>query len=303
MATSKILNPSLIFFFFLYFIASHSFPTNPLPLSSNIERWCLSVPHPEPCRYYLSHRSSPLQLNNRSDFYKLSVKAALDLSIHAQGRVRRLGASCDGEAEKTAWLDCWKLFGNTVLHLNRTLSFAGGRIYTVVDEQTWLSAALTNLYTCSKGFTELNASSSFMQPVMRYNVSDLISNCLAINNASLNATLSPPSLKWVGGRRLMQAPDRADFVVAKDGSGNFRTIKAALDAATALRRSSGRRIVIRVKTGVYSENLQILSGLNDLTITGDGKGKTIITGRRSVALGYTTFSSPTVSMNFRNSFS
>ncbi|PKU79110.1 pectinesterase 2-like [Dendrobium catenatum] len=294
--TKIIIPPAILFFFFfllLHFSTAQSFPSKS---SGDIEWWCRTMPHPEPCRYYLSHPSAPPHVINRSDFYKISVKVALDLSIHAQGRMKQLGARCNGEAEKTAWLDCWKLFGNTVLQLNRTLSPAGDTC-TAMDAQTWLSAALTNLYTCNKGFTELKANSSFMQPVLRYNVSDLISNCLAINNASLNATVAGPSWVWAGRRRLMQASGRTDFVVAQDGSGNFRTIKEALDAAAALRRSrSSGRIVIRVKAGVYAENLQILSSLHDLTIAGDGKGKTIITGRRSVSLGYTTFSSPTVSV-------
>ncbi|XP_020594858.1 pectinesterase 2-like [Phalaenopsis equestris] len=300
MDTAAILNrppKPLLFFFFLFFslhcITTHSFPATSLPSSHNIDCWCRSVPHPEPCRLYLSHPNSTV--HRRSDFFKISVKAALNLAVHAQARTRRLGSRCSSEAEKTAWLDCWKLFGNTVLQLNRTLFFSVNNS-NAVDAQTWLSAALTNLYTCNKGFTELKANSSFMQPVFSYRVSDLISNCLAINSASFNGTVELPRWGWEGGRRLLQASGRADFVVAKDGSGNFGTIKAALDAAAALRRSSSRRIVVHVKIGVYAEYLQIASSLRDLTITGDGKGKTIITGRRSVALGYTTFSSATISV-------
>ncbi|OAY68619.1 putative pectinesterase/pectinesterase inhibitor 17 [Ananas comosus] len=83
-------------------------------------------------------------------------------------------------------------------------------------------------------------------------------------------------------RRLLQlASSRPDLVVAQDGSGNFRTIKDALNAAAAAKQS-GRRgsgtFVIYVKAGAYSENLNVVSGLSNLTLIGDGIGRTVITG-------------------------
>ncbi|KAK8963630.1 Pectinesterase 2 [Platanthera guangdongensis] len=289
------LKPS-IFILFIYAAAAAFFvPANSIPLTGDINRWCRGMPHPASCRHYLSNPHSPAPpLKRRSDFYKQSVKAALDLAVHARGRLEQLGVHRPAGPGKTAWLDCCKLFENTVLQLNRTL-FPAGRNCTALDSQTWLSAALTNLQTCGKGFSDLKADSSFIQPVMKYNLSDLISNCLALNNATFKATALP----WGGGaarRKLLQVSASADFVVAKDGSGNFGTIKAALDAAATRRQSSVKRILVHVKAGVYAESLQIISSLSDLTMTGDGKGKTIITGSRSVTGGYTTFSSPTVSV-------
>ncbi|KAK9914047.1 hypothetical protein M0R45_037845 [Rubus argutus] len=70
----------------------------------------------------------------------------------------------------------------------------------------------------------------------------------------------------------------ADVVVAQDGSGHYKTIKAALDAAA--KRSGTKRFVIRVKSGVYEENLEIK--LKNIYLLGDGLRSTIITGSRSV---------------------
>lgn len=283
MATSPLI-PLLLLLLPLYITAVHS------SSSSDVESWCRSTPHPHSCRNCLSRANSPPGLLTQSDFYKLSLQAALDLAVHARTRVARLGNSCDGAAERTAWHDCHKLFANTAFQLNRTLSRSGGSS-SVLDEQTWLSAALTNLNTCNRGFAELKANASFMRPVLRYNLSDIVSNCLAINNASFDATVA-----WGGGRRRLQGSGGADFVVAQDGTGNFKTVREAVEAAEGLRRRRRRgRIVIHVKAGVYAEYLVIGSGFDDLTIAGDGKGKTIITGNRSVALGFTTFSCPTVS--------
>ncbi|KAG1354500.1 Pectinesterase 2 [Cocos nucifera] len=277
--------------------------------------WCHNTPHPEACRYYLAHPKPPEQPKDEHEFFTLHLQVTYDLTARAESHVGRLGRRCGTKPERKAWVDCWKLFGNTVFQLNRTLHHAKST-FTAFDSQTWLSASLTNLETCSKGFADLGASAEIIHPVMHYNLSDLISNCLAINqlNATTDSTaaVDSPSFISAANRKLLQLSSQPDFIVAKDGSGNFRTIQGALDAAAALRSSRTSRIVIRVKAGVYNEYLQVVSSLSDLTMVGDGKGNTIITGSRSVASGSTTFSSPTFSVfgdgfiardiTFRNTF-
>ncbi|KAK1558767.1 hypothetical protein Q3G72_006367 [Acer saccharum] len=108
---------------------------------------------------------------------------------------------------------------------------------TQVDKQTWLSTALTNLETCQTGFVELGVYDNLL-PLMSNNVSKLISNTLSLNKV----TYKPPSFRdgfpfWVkpGDRKLLQTPSpasRANIVVAKDDSGNFKTIKEAVTAAS-----------------------------------------------------------------------
>ncbi|KAL0312316.1 UNVERIFIED_CONTAM: putative pectinesterase/pectinesterase inhibitor 17 [Sesamum radiatum] len=61
------------------------------------------------------------------------------------------------------------------------------------------------------------------------------------------------------------------------GSGDFTTIKAALDAA---QRRAGGRFLIHLKKGTYNEYVVIPSHLKDITMIGDGIGKTIITGNK-----------------------
>ncbi|KAK9273435.1 hypothetical protein L1049_018245 [Liquidambar formosana] len=130
------------------------------------------------------------------------------------------------------------------------------------------------------------------------NVSKLVSNTLAINKVPY----SEPSYKegfptWVkpGDRKLLQSSSpasQANIVVAKDGSGNYKTVKEAISAASS--RSGSGRYVIYVKAGVYSENVEIGNGLKNIMLVGDGIGKTIITGSRSVGGGSTTFKSATL---------
>lgn len=305
--TTNVLLLSFLFLLSLPFSDSCSPCTNASsPLANNdIKWWCKRTPHPQVCRHYLSHHDLPPLPHHRTDFFTLSVRAAFDVSLHAQSHLKSLEPRCrKSRRTRKAVLDCWKLYGNTLLLLNHTLNATPHQYYTPVDAQTWLSAALTNLRTCKKGFSDLKASHRIIRPIIRYNLSELISNSLAINRPkNVTAALTPAvstraGAGWtsVANRNLLQASVQADFVVAKDGSSRYRTVQAAVNAASARRlRRHRRRIVIYVKAGVYNEIVTVVSSLTDLTMIGDGMGKTIITGSRSVARGYTTFSSPTFS--------
>nr|GMD52059.1 pectinesterase 2-like [Ipomoea batatas] len=102
---------------------------------------------------------------------------------------------------------------------------------------------------------------------------------------------------WVspGDRKLLQdgSAVRPNLVVASDGSGDFKTVKAALVAAAQRRRGSGR-FVIHIKGGVYRENVEIGWKTKNIMLVGDGLRRTIISGSRSVGGGSTTFNSATV---------
>ncbi|CAA0834596.1 Probable pectinesterase/pectinesterase inhibitor 17 [Striga hermonthica] len=115
-------------------------------------------------------------------------------------------------------------------------------------------------------------------------------------NSSIHETYGYGFPAWVpprDRRRLLQAGVRPNVVVAQDGSGNYRTIRDALDAA---RRSGSGRFVIHVRRGVYRENLEIGNSLRNIMLVGDGMRDTVITGSRSVGGGYTTFRSATVAV-------
>ena len=135
---------------------------------------------------------------------------------------------------------------------------------------------------------------------MSNNVSLLLSNTLALNKGVSNSSSSVNGYKegfprWVrpGDRKLLQSSNpRANVVVALDGSGNFRTGAAAVAAAG--RRSGNGRYVIYVKAGTYRENVEIGKDVRNVMLLGDGIGRTIITGSRSVDGGSTTFKSATV---------
>ena len=65
-----------------------------------------------------------------------------------------------------------------------------------------------------------------------------------------------------------------DFVVAKDGSGDFFTVQEAVDAAPDYCKQSGTRILIR--EGLYREKLTVPSNKQKLHLTGENVWKTVI---------------------------
>jgi hypothetical protein len=85
-------------------------------------------------------------------------------------------------------------------------------------------------------------------------------------------------------RRLLQATTttapNANAIVALDGSGEYTSVQAAVDAAPS---KSSSRWVIYIKGGVYNENVNIAAGQTNLMFVGDGAGVTILTGSKSVA--------------------
>ncbi|KAL5850740.1 hypothetical protein ACOSQ4_008753 [Xanthoceras sorbifolium] len=163
------------------------------------------------------------------------------------------------------------------------------------DIQTWLSAALTFQQTCKDSVESLGLSGDLMNKIsqkMEY-LSQLASNPLSLVNrvttASprkgtgrrlLNEEVQLAFPNWVSSkdRKLLQAQTiKANVIVSKDGTGNYRTVSEAIKAA------SGNRFVIYVKAGVYKEKIR--TNKDGITLIGDGKYSTIITGDDSAARG------------------
>ncbi|KAI4354838.1 hypothetical protein L6164_003670 [Bauhinia variegata] len=261
---------------------------------NEVKNWCSQTPNPQPCEYFLGNnpaRESKL-IKHKSDFLKLSLQLAQERALNGHENTLLLGPKCRNPREKAAWSDCLELYEQTIQKLNKTLD--PNTKCSQTDAQTWLSTALTNLETCYAGFYELGVQ-DYVLPLMSNNVTKLLSNTLSLNKVSYQE----PSYKngfptWVkpGDRKLLQtssAASQANIVVAKDGSGKYTTVNAAISAAP---KSSSGRYVIYVKTGVYNEQVEIKA--KNIMLVGDGIGKTIITGSKSVGGGTTTFRSATV---------
>lgn len=171
------------------------------------------------------------------------------------------------------------------------------------DIQTWLSAAITFQQACKDSVRNHVSSNSHMGEIyqkMDY-LSELGSNPLALANRITGSSPSPTGRRvleleddgfpsWVSAadRRLLQGTEiKANAVVAKDGSGNFKTVSEAIQAAT------GGRFVIHVKAGTYNERIK--TNKDGITLIGDGKYSTIIIGSGSVGKGSSLGGSATFS--------
>ena len=194
---------------------------------------------------------------------------------------------------------------------------AGGRLGTGdarSDLRSWLSGALGNQDTCKEG---LDATGSVLGSLVATGlqaVTSLLADGLGQVAAAAgeDAAAYPPSSRrgLLGGgsrarpprwlrareRRLLQMPVGpgglpVDAVVAQDGSGNFTTVSAAVEAAP---EESAARFVIYVKKGVYREAVEVRKKKWNLMLVGDGMGATVISGDRNYVDGYTTYRSATV---------
>ncbi|EHA8590296.1 Pectinesterase 2 [Cocos nucifera] len=219
----------------------------------------------------------------------------MDRAVQAHEVASAIDTSSLDSKANAAWADCLKFSKDTIKQINRSMSSTSKD-----DVQTWLSAAMANQQTCQNGFNDLGSSFPLGSPFLSYNISELLSNSLAMNNAMAlkKSGGSPRSLsdgfpKWMSAthRKLLRSSNtNANLVVAKDGSGSYTTISEAIAAAT--NQSSGTsRFVIHVKAGIYNETVE--TSMNNLMITGDGIGATIITGSKNVHDGFTTPQSAT----------
>jgi pectinesterase len=73
-----------------------------------------------------------------------------------------------------------------------------------------------------------------------------------------------------------QTPDYpATLTVAQDGSGNYKTIQEAINSVRDLAQ---RRVTIHIKKGVYHEKIVVPSWKTSISLVGESKDSTIITG-------------------------
>ncbi|XP_010537086.1 PREDICTED: probable pectinesterase/pectinesterase inhibitor 61 [Tarenaya hassleriana] len=210
---------------------------------------------------------------------------------------------------RSAYDACLELLDDSVDDLSRALSGGGSHS----DVLTWLSSAMTNHDTCTEGFDENEGFSDSGGVKGRVggavkDLSELVSNCLAIFSGKVGDLSAVPVENrrrrlleteeelelpiWLGkrDRELLSIPAakiQADIVVSKDGTGTCKTIAEAIKKAP---EHSSRRIVIYVKAGRYEEeNLKVGRKKTNVMFIGDGKGKTVITGGKSISDDLTTF--------------
>lgn len=73
---------------------------------------------------------------------------------------------------------------------------------------------------------------------------------------------------------LVATAQTKKIIVAKDGTGNYKTVQSAFDAIPL---SNKKPVVIYIRNGIYQEKLHLDSSKNFVTMIGENKFKTILT--------------------------
>ncbi|CAL0308887.1 unnamed protein product [Lupinus luteus] len=297
------------------------------PSHAIIKSACSSTLYPELC--FSTVTSEPSSVTNKVSSHKDVILLSLNIStgtvernyftikklLNQKGRTKR---------EKVALHDCLETIDESLYELKKAIddlkeypSSKRSLAEYADDLKTLLSSAITNQETCLDGFSHDQACKRTRKNVEggQVHVEHLCSNALAMvknltdtdmandeknkmsvgsNNRKLMEESEVNWPEWISAadRRLLQSSTvTPNVVVAADGSGNYRTVSAAVAAAP---ENSAKRYVIRIKAGVYKENVDVPKKKTNIMFLGDGRSNTIITASRNVADGSTTFNSATV---------
>ncbi|KAM0952286.1 putative pectinesterase [Dioscorea sansibarensis] len=197
--------------------------------------------------------------------------------------------------QQAALEDCLQL-----LDLSRDRVLSSVRAITKsahTDARTWLSAVLTNHDTCLdglNGYVKLSMESQLKSLMESTSMSLALLATSDDDDVMITQVVEFPSWTSNYDRKLLEARTakdvKANVVVAKDGSGKFKTVQEAVNSVPD---NSNTRYVIYVKKGVYKETVRLEKKKKNVMIVGDGMDSTVITGSLNFVDGTTTFNSAT----------
>ncbi|CAN1141792.1 Probable pectinesterase/pectinesterase inhibitor 58 [Linum perenne] len=272
---------------------------------------CQPTNYKEECMKSLSSANS----SDPKDLIRVGILAVSDSVKKSFNLSDDLVAKADKESKrsKTALSDCKELLNDASEKLQDIIEKVNASdIQTIAnrsdDFRTWMSYVIGYQELCMDGFdqdSEVRADvrqSTEVGNQLTDNVLEIlagIQKVLSSYGLKLNLTGITEGGEEDHHRRLLQdngyprwmsATDRKllasnpnmvpNAVVAKDGSGKFKTISAALAAYPPNLQG---RYVIYVKSGVYNEQVTVGKKMKNVYMYGDGPRKSILTGHLSFA--------------------
>lgn len=259
-----------------------------------------------------------------SDPKKL-IEAAFDATVNSIADVLKSSAALKQVATdpgtKGAFDVCDEVLQNAVEDLKTSIdkvevfNAAQGKEF-IADLRTLLAGVGDDQETCIDAFENTTGDTGEKMKSLLKTAKEMASNGLAMVSdiSKLLGALQLGKLTNGGGssgRKLLSDEDVSSFdrrilavsklalkptmVVAKDGSGQFKTISEAI--GTLPKKNNDTTIVIQVKAGVYAETVIFPKKVNRIVLIGDGPEKTIITGKLSFAGGVKTYHTATVAVN------
>ncbi|XP_068660733.1 putative pectinesterase/pectinesterase inhibitor 28 [Aristolochia californica] len=275
-----------------------------------VKALCQPTDFKETCESSLSKAAG--NTSDPKELIKLAFKVTLTKVKEVLKNSTLLKEAHKDPMTKKALANCEELMGYAIDDLKTSLGQIGtfdlSTLNEVVEDvKMWLSATVTYQETCVDGFDGVDSKVGQKMKKLMKGASQLTSNILAIvteissviSDLDLQSLLHRRLLEadmpdWVSdtGRRLLSSSSfTPDVVVAKDGSGNFKTIN---DAVATVPLKSKKPFVIYVKQGVYKEQVVIDKTMWNVVMIGDGPEKTKITGHLNFIDGTPTFKTATV---------
>ncbi|KAE8711538.1 putative Pectinesterase PPE8B precursor [Hibiscus syriacus] len=301
-----------------------SFPSSPLDSDSI----CETTPHAYYCKYILPSN----KLNTIFDYGNISIHQSLSNARSFLASVKHfLAFPSKSMSQRTirALEDCQFLADQNVDFLSRVSERINSKdslnSFVADDLHASLSAALVNVETCFQGLEATPLGPSIKDRLFQSNGTKSISVSLAVfRHWDHGSTISRRNLFFpnlIHERNsplsLLVSTDKQAIyefatgkndsntltygkisvpqvvVVSPKGDGHFTTINDAIAAAPHNAGESDQYFGIYVVSGVYKEYISVPKNKQNLILIGDGMGRTIITGSRSAADGFTTFNTAT----------
>lgn len=282
-----------------------------------IQALCQPTDYRETCENTLTTAAG-----NTTDPKEL-IKAAFNVAIDHISAAMKNSSSLKELAKDSrtnqALENCHELLDYAIDDLKESFARIGAFDMSKLDEyvqdlKIWLSGAVTYQQTCLDGFENTTGDAGERMKSILRSSQELTSNGLAMVteissilasiNIPVNMTRRLLSAEeegtdgipvWVseGRRKLLAAKGsaiKADVVVAKDGSGKYKTVNEALKD---IPKKNNKTFVIYIKQGVYNEKVLLDKHMTNVMMIGDGPTKTKITGSLNFIDGVQTFKTAT----------
>ncbi|MBA0763438.1 hypothetical protein Gotri_012878 [Gossypium trilobum] len=280
---------------------------------------CSPTHYPDTCRKTFDSMNS----TDPKEFVKKAIYAAEEeVKKFLNFSDSKIAEAKDNGLTKMALNDCKDMMQYAIDSLEATYADVDGSDLHNIDDRindfrTWLSAVISYQQSCLDGFEhDRNLKETMEEAIVAS--SEHAANALTIVTklieilTKLGSELASPDTRrlfsveetnypsWFSttDRKLIAKIDNSNLkpnaVVAKDGSGQFKTIAEALAAAP---KNSINRHIIYIKAGIYDEYITVDKQYTNILIFGDGPRRTIVAGRKGVkdGGGITTWQTATFS--------
>ncbi|KAK8682062.1 hypothetical protein V6N13_054459 [Hibiscus sabdariffa] len=277
---------------------------------------CQPTDYQEACESSLAGSNT----TDPEELIKVGIQATV---LEIQKVVNKSGTIQDAAKDPMACQaleDCKELMGYSIDDLKKSFDQLGAFDASTLDEyvenlKIWMGGSITYQQTCLDGFVNVSTEAGEKMRKLLNTSQMLTSNGLAMVSEipKLIRDLNIPGLtgtggttrkllakdgfpSWVSFRQRMLLQQKAsqmkpNVVVAKDGSGQYKSINQALKAVP---NKNASPFVIRIKAGVYNERVVVDKYMSNVVFIGDGPTRTTITGRLNFVDGTNTFRTATV---------